>query len=498
MSAGNGQTDADKAWEELTQDDPPDLKYARRQTKVTSAVSVDRPPPHSPECEMGILGCVLISPKECMAEVISRFKAGGVEFYDLRHQTIWNAMVEMYDVGTAIDVITLQQELKNKEMLEQVGGIIYISSLQDSVPSSANLKYYLDFVMEKYHLRRTIQVCTEAVGRVYDYEGEVDQLLDEVSRDIMKVTESREQVGMKGIKDLVASGMTAIENFSQSQGALTGVATGYSDLDKMTKGLQPGEMIVIAARPSMGKTSLAMNIAENVALDQKLPVGVFSLEMTGEALVFRMICSRARVNVRNVTDGFLAERDYPKITNAAGKIAGAPLYIDDTAALSLLQLRAKSRRMVEMYGIKLIVIDYLQLLHIQGRRESRQQEVADISKGIKALAKELGIPIIVLSQLNRDIEHDGKRKPRLSDIRESGAVEQDADLVAFLYKPQITDDESPDYYADAIAVNLLVAKQRNGPTGDVKLTFLKGITRFESAALVSDEDVPEAPRLFSD
>lgn len=447
---------------------------------------------------MGILGCIFLSPMESMATVIERFKGGGVEFYDLRHQTIWNALVDMYDQTIAIDIITLQQYLKDQDMLEQIGGIGYLAALPDAVPSAANMSYYLDFVMDKYHLRKMIQTCIDVVGRVYDYEGEVDELMDEVSRDLMKVTESRDQVGMKGIKDLVQSGMTSIENFSQNQGALTGVASGFSDLDKMTKGFQPGEMIVIAARPSMGKTSLAMNIAENIALDQKLPVGIFSLEMTAEALVFRMICSRARVNVRNVTDGFLSERDYPKLTGAAGKISTAPIYIDDTASLSLLQLRAKGRRMVELYGIKLLVIDYLQLLHIQGRRESRQQEVADISKGVKALAKELGIPIIVLSQLNRDIEHDGKRKPRLSDIRESGAVEQDADLVAFLFKPQILDEEEPDYYADAIAVNLLVAKQRNGPTGEVKLTFLKGITRFESAALMSDEDVPETKNLFSD
>jgi replicative DNA helicase len=251
-------------------------------------------------------------------------------------------------------------------------------------------------------------------------------------------------------------------------------------------------MIVIAARPSMGKTSLAMNIAEHVALELKLPVGVFSLEMTAPSLVLRMLCSRSRVNLRNIREGFLAERDFPKLTGAAGKLANAPLFIDDSAGLSILQLRAKARRMTQQYGIKLFVIDYLQLLHSTARRaENRQQEIADISNGIKALAKELKVPVVVLSQLNRELEKDKNRKPRLSDLRESGAIEQDADLVALLYKPSSGDDEDGGERdeQEAVAVNLLIAKQRNGPTGDVNLTFLKPYTRFESAAKISAEDV---------
>jgi replicative DNA helicase len=275
---------------------------------------------------------------------------------------------------------------------------------------------------------------------------------------------------------------------------LTGVGTGFTDLDKMTSGLHGGEMVVIAARPSMGKTSLAMNIAENVSIDQKLPVGVFSLEMTSESLVLRMLCSRSRVNLRNVRDGFLAERDFPKLTGAAGKLANAPLFIDDSSGLSILQLRAKARRMHQQYAIKLFVIDYLQLLHSTARRaENRQQEIADISNGIKSLAKELNVPIIVLSQLNRELEREKNRKPRLSDLRESGAIEQDADVVGLLYKPSSGDDDeagNPAAEEDAVPVNLLIAKQRNGPTGDVNLTFLKSYTRFESAAKVSEEDVP--------
>jgi replicative DNA helicase len=298
------------------------------------------------------------------------------------------------------------------------------------------------------------------------------------------------------IKDLVKRAINTIEDYHQRQGTLTGIGTGFVDLDKMTTGLHGGEMIVIAARPSVGKTSLAMNIAEHVSIDQKLPVGVFSLEMTAESLVLRMLCSRSRVNLRNVREGFLAERDFPKLTGTAGKLANSLLFIDDSSGLSILQLRAKARRMHQQYGIKLFVIDYLQLLHSTSRRaENRQQEIADISSGIKALAKELNVPVIVLSQLNREVEREKGRPPRLSDLRESGAIEQDADLVGLLYKPtkqgEDEDGVSDAGEGDAIAVNLLIAKQRNGPAGeDVHLTFLKAYTRFESAAKIQAEDVP--------
>jgi replicative DNA helicase len=263
----------------------------------------------------------------------------------------------------------------------------------------------------------------------------------------------------------------------------------------MTTGMHPGEMIVIAARPSVGKTSLAMNIAEHVAIEQRLPVGVFSLEMTADSLVLRMLCSRSRVNLRNIRDGFLVERDFRPLTDNAGKIAGAPLFIDDSSGLSILQLRAKARRMYQQHGIKLFVIDYLQLLNSSSKRvENRQQEISDISGGIKALSKELNVPIIVLSQLNREVEREKGRPPRLSDLRESGAIEQDADLVGLLYRPakQGEDEETAADPSDAIPVNLLIAKQRNGPANeDVNLTFLKHYTRFESAARISDGDVPQ-------
>jgi replicative DNA helicase len=472
-----------------------DLKNLRmRRDSNGSAHSVDRLPPHSPEAEQGVLGCILLSPNECMGECIARLKGGSEVFYDLRHQTIFDVLAEMFDKREAIDVITVHQRLKDRQSLEQVGGIAYLSTLPDVVPSAANLSYYLEIVQEKFLLRKMIRVCTEVVGRVYDYEGEVDTLMDEVERDILRISESRVQAHTNTIKELVKKAINTIEEYHQRQGALTGLGTGFQDLDKMTTGFHGGEMIVIAARPSVGKTSLAMNIAEHVAIEQRLPVGVFSLEMTADSLVLRMLCSRSRVNLRNVREGFLAERDFPKLTGSAGKLASASLFIDDSSGLSILQLRAKARRMHQQYGIKLFVVDYLQLLHSTSRRaENRQQEISDISGGIKALAKELNVPVIVLSQLNREVEREKGRPPRMSDLRESGSIEQDADLVGLLYRPTKGEEEDPtDNTNDAIPVNLLIAKQRNGPAGeDIHLTFLKSYTRFESAAKIQDSDVPQ-------
>jgi replicative DNA helicase len=479
-----------------------DLKKSRRRKNVSTSdpIKLDRLPPHAMDMEQGVLGCQLLSPNECVGEVIEKLKGIGVEaHYDLRHQTIQAELFEMFDSRVPIDVITLQQRLKDRKssggqsLLEQVGGIAYLSQLQDAVPSAANLSYYLDIVREKYLLRKMIQTCTEVVGRVYDYEGEVDALLDEVERDVLRISECRSQPGASTIKDLVQSAINTVESIFERKGSVSGLTTGFADLDRMTDGLHGSEMIVVAARPSLGKTSLACGIVEHVVLESKLPAAIFSLEMSAEALVLRMMCSIARVNLRTIREGFMSESDFPKLTNAAGRLNGAPLFIDDSAGLSILQLRARARRLHQMHGIKLFVIDYLQLLNApsRGRDGNRQQEVADISSGIKALAKELRVPVLVLSQLNRELEKR-EGKPRLSDLRESGSIEQDADLVGLLYKPSAGDDEDGNFEeADGVPINLLIAKQRNGPTGDVNLTFLKSYTRFESAARISDEDVPQ-------
>jgi replicative DNA helicase len=473
----------------------PDFKKPRRQKSTAVDLSkLDRLPPHSIEAEQGVLGCVLLSPTESLGICLEKLKAGSEVFYDLRHQTLFGEFIAMYDARLPIDLITVQQRLRDLNQLDGVGGLAYLSSLMDAVPSAANLAYYLDIVREKHVLRKMLQTCTAVLGRVHEHEGEVDQLLDEVERDILKISQERETITNRGMKDLVRGAIAMIEDYHQRAGGLTGISTGFVDLDKMTSGMHEGEMIVLAARPSMGKTSLAMNIAEHIVVNENLPVGVFSLEMTSESLVMRMLCSLARVNGRSIRDGFLAEADMRKLTGAASKMAKAPLYIDDTPGLSILQLRARARRMWQQHGIKVFIIDYLQLLHSSAKKaqDNRQQEIADISNGVKALAKELKCPVIVLSQLNRELEKDKSRKPRLSDLRESGAIEQDADVVALLYKPSTDDDEDASTERkpqDIIPVNLLIAKQRNGPTGDVNLSFHKGLTRFESAAKISDEDV---------
>ena len=442
-----------------------DLKKTRRQKgerRSASAVpNLDRLPPHAPEAEQGVLGCTLLDPNQCIGECIEKLKDDGkMAFYDLRHQTIYETLTEMFNARKPIDLITVQQNLKDRQLLDQVGGIAYLSQLQDAVPSAANLSYYLDIVREKYLLRKLIQTCTGVVSRVFEYEGEVEALLDEVEKEILRVNESRAQGNMIPINNLVHEAIATIENYFGRNGQLGGLATGFTDLDKMTDGLHGGEMIIVAARPSMGKTSLAMNIAEHVAMELKLPVGVFSLEMSAASLILRMMCSLARVNLRQIREGFMSESDFPKLTNAAGRLSAAKLFIDDTAGLSILQLRARARRMAQQHGIKLFVIDYLQLLNSTARRaqENRQQEIADISSGIKALAKELNVPVIVLSQLNRELEKDKSRKPRLSDLRESGSIEQDADLVGLLYKPDAGDDEdgSP-AESDGVPVNFLIA-----------------------------------------
>ena len=474
-----------------------DLKQSRRQkpARADARPGIDRLPPHSSEAEQGVLGCVLLSPNECMGQCIEKLKGDGHQvFYDLRHQTLYENLALMYDAREAIDVITLQQRLKDQQLLDQIGGIAYLGQLQDAVPSAANLSFYLEILQEKFLLRRMIATCTGVVGRVYDYQGDVETLLDEVEKEILRINESRAQSSTSSIKELVGKAILTVENYFDRKGTLNGLGTGFTDLDRMTDGLHGAEMIVIAARPSMGKTSLAMNIVEHVVLELNQPVGVFSLEMSAESLILRMLCSIARVNLRSIREGFMHETDFPKLTSAAGKLAKSKLLIDDSAGLSILDLRARARRMHQQHGVKLFVIDYLQLLHSTARRsqDNRQQEIADISSGIKALAKELNVPVIVLAQLNRELEKDKSRKPRLSDLRESGAIEQDADLVGLLYKPSSGDDEDgpPPEEADGVPVNLLVAKQRNGPTGDVNLTFLKSYTRFENAAKVSDEDIP--------
>lgn len=817
---------------------PPDLKRTPRQKQAPR--TADRLPPHSTESEIGILGCIFLAPNDVIPRCIEAFPEGGSVFYDLKHLIIYNTCVELWDERSAIDVITVYERLKREDQAETIGGLPFLASLPDKVPSAANASYYIDIVKEKYLLRTAIQTGMDVVQKAYEPDGSFEDVAASVESALITLTQRKSVTGLKPMREAVTEATARFESYMQNRGTLTGIATGFADLDRMTSGLQNSDMIVIAARPSMGKaqpltaqvltptgfvpmgtlkagsfvigsdglptrilgvfpqgklkvytitfsdgtqtqcckdhlwftqtknerrrglngsvkttsqimttlrrgdggmrnhavplvrpvrfnnenqslplhpwllgallgdgslrsknvlfskpeadvqekvkvclpdgdeatvasddgmtlrirrkkrnnepsetakairslglfvfseqkfipqqyllstpqnrlqllrglldtdgfvldcgttvefsssskkladdvawlvrslggicsigktrkpnyshkgerkvgltsyrmliwfpdgtipvssnkqlgkwrfngrkchkailkiepageaecqciavdsidqlyvtddfivthnTALALNIADNVAVTNRLPVGIFSLEMSTAQLVERMICSRARVNMRNVREGFLAERDFPRLTAAMSKLASAPIWIDDTPGLSLLQLRTKMRRMQQQYGIRLFVIDYMQLLHANRQRgDSRQQEISEISRGVKGIAKELNVPVIILSQLNREIEKDKKRRPRLSDLRESGAIEQDADLIGFLFKPRSGDEESYVEPDDAIPVTLAIEKQRNGPTGDVELTFLKSFTRFESAARVSNDD----------
>ncbi len=452
---------------------------------------VHRTLPHSVEAEQGVLGSMLIAPREIIGECVENITAK--HFHVPAHATIYELLVELWNAQKPIDFITLTQTLKDRALLDQVGGPFFVTNLFTFVPTAANVGYYLEIVREKFVLRQIIASCTECAARAYTDQDEVNGLLDEVEQKIFAITEDRAKGEVKTMKDQVMDAIESIEKLYERRGGITGLPSGFAELDKMTDGLHGGEMFVIAARPSMGKTALAMNIAEHVALNAKQPVAIFSLEMSSQQLVQRLLCSRARVNLQRVRDGFLAERDFPNLTLAASRLAESQIYIDDTAGLSILELRAKARRFKAQHDIQLIVIDYLQLLRSSSRRaqDNRQLEIAEISAGLKALSKELAIPVIVLAQLNRNPENrtgDSRGRPRLSDLRESGSIEQDADIVALLVREEYyadTDEEKQEAEGKA---TLIIAKQRNGPVGDVPLTFLKEFTRFEDRARDAEEN----------
>lgn len=453
----------------------------------------DRLPPHDLEAERATLGCVLMDWQTVMPLCIDRIADKADIFYDLRHQKIYGVMVEMYDAQEAIDLVTLSSWLSFQSLLEEVGGLTYLDSMSSSVPSAANVTFYLGILEDKHKARRLIRVGTEAVSRAYNNGDSPDALISQAATDILNLAEdSVPKDDEATIQELVPAAIQQIETWHTAQGVMTGVATGFADLDKMTTGLQGGEMIVIAGRPSLGKTSLAMNIVDHAAVELGLPVGVFSLEMTKHSLAVRLICSRARINSRRIQAGILAATDFPKIVNAAARLNSSQLFINDQAGMSVLALRTRARRMHQQHGIRLLVIDYLQLMSAErSRNDSREQEVSRISKGVKALAKELNIPVIAISQLNRGIEKEKDRRPRMSDLRESGSLEQDADFVGILWRPNLDAEENQD--GSCIPVNLEVCKQRNGPTGTVELTFLREYTRFESAAKVNGEPSYAAP-----
>jgi len=471
---------------------PPQERSRQRsdfREKGAYAPDANRLLPQSQDAELGVLGSVLISPREVMGECIEK-KVTPEHFYTPAHAILFEVLREMYDEGKPIDFILLTQLLRDRQQLDKAGGAAFITSLFTFVPTAANAAFYIEILKEKHTLRQVILSCNEYARRSYEEQEEINSFLDQVETGIFAIAQSRLGDKTFRIKDSVMDALTSLEKLYERKGEITGVPTGFTDFDQMTDGLHAAEMIVIAARPSMGKTAFAMNIAEHVALNVKLPVAIFSLEMSSQQLVQRLLCSQARVNLQKVRDGFMAARDFHNLTVAASKLAESKIFIDDTAGLSILELRAKARRLKAQHDIKLIVIDYLQLLKSPSKRgqENRQLEIAEISSGVKALAKELELPIIVLAQLNRNPEARAGGKPRLSDLRESGSIEQDADLVGLLVRSEYYAEDDEARTETAGEAELIIAKQRNGPVGEVPLTFRKEFTRFEDRARTPENE----------
>ncbi len=446
-------------------------------TDVQNVNFCQRIPPQSIEAEQAVLGSMFID-ENCIGEVIEVIDESC--FYKEEHKTIFKVILELFNKKRSIDLLTITEELKKKGVLEEIGGISYLTFLSETVPTSANAKYYAKIVKEKYIVRSLIQTATKIVQRCYEYSQDVDELLDKVEKMIFEICEKRVESTSSHIKEIVRENIELIDKLYQRKSHVTGIPTGFIDFDIKTAGLQPGDFIVVAGRPSMGKSSFILNIAEYVGCQENLPVVIFSLEMSKHQLVQRLLCSLAGVDAHKLRIGNLNPQDWPRITQAASKLSEVPIFVDDSPALNIFELRAKARRLKANYDIKLIIVDYLQLIRSAQRAESRQQEISEISRGLKALAKELNIPVIAVSQLSRQVEQRQGHKPQLSDLRESGAIEQDADLVALLFREEYY---SPIPENKGIA-EVIIAKQRNGPTGSVFLGFVKEYMKFINLAKI--------------
>lgn len=401
-------------------------------------------------------------------------------FYDEAHRKIYSAILDLYNNRKNVDLVTLSDKLRDDGQLESIGGVPYLSLLIDSVPTAANIEHYAHIVKEKGILRQLIKNATQIVNQCYEAQGDVAEIVDSAEQLIFEISDLKHKQQAIHIKELVKSSIEKIDGLYQRKEHVTGLASGFTEFDRMTSGLQPSDLIIVAGRPSMGKSAFAASILEHIGIDQKRPVAFFSLEMSKEQLVQRMLCSQARVDAHKVRSGFLSPSDWPKLTSAAGRLSASKIFIDDTPAISAMELRAKARRLKAHQGVELLVLDYLQLMRGSFKVESRQQEISEISRSLKALSRELSIPIIALSQLSRAVESRQDHRPQLSDLRESGAIEQDADLVCLLIREE---------YYNASEENkgiaeIIIAKQRNGPTGSVKLSFIKEYMRFENLAHV--------------
>jgi len=447
---------------------------------------IERIPPQNLEAERAVLGGMLLEPE---ASTMAVEIVAAENFYRPAHGKIFYAMLTLFNKREPIDVMTLSEELRKEGDLDAVGGIAALTDLVDSTPSAANIEHYARIVLDKYILRQLIRASTDIAEDAYTASREADAILDAAEQKIFKISESRVSQGFVHIKDVLKERFDEIQRVHETRISVTGLASGFIDLDKYTAGFHPSDMVIIAGRPSMGKTSFALNIAQHVGLLERKPVAIFSLEMSKELLVQRLLCSEGQVDAQKVRSGFTSSKDIERLTNAAGLLSEAPIFIDDTPAISTLDMRARARRLKSEHDVALVIIDYLQLARCSERSENRQQEISSISRSLKALAKELSIPIIALSQLSRAVEaRGGDRRPMLSDLRESGAIEQDADLVLFLYRAEFYDPDDPDKQGKA---ELIIGKQRNGPTGTVPLVFEKTYTRFHSAAQGGAAEQPE-------
>lgn len=406
------------------------------------------------------------------------------DYYRTAHQKIYNTMLKLNDHGKAVDVVTVTEELAAAKDLEDVGGVTYLTELAESVPTAANIEYYARIVEEKSLLRRLIRTATTIAQEGYNREDEVDALLNEAEKSIMEVAQRKNTSAFHNIKDVLVRTYDNIEMLHNRKGDVTGIPTGFAELDHMTAGFQRNDLIIVAARPSVGKTAFALNIAQNVATKTDENVAIFSLEMGAEQLVMRMLCAEGNINAQNLRTGSLTDEDWRKLTMAMGSLSNSGIYIDDTPGVRIGEIRSKCRRLKQEHGLGMILIDYLQLIQGSGRSgENRQQEVSEISRSLKALARELEVPVIALSQLSRGVEQRQDKRPMMSDIRESGSIEQDADIVAFLYRDDYYDKESE----NKNIIEIIIAKQRNGPVGTVQLAFVKEYNKFVNLERRFDE-----------
>jgi replicative DNA helicase len=432
--------------------------------------------PHSDDAERSVIAAALLDNQQFhrAQEIL-----GHDAFYSPRHRKIFTALENLSETGVALDLVTLKDELERMGDLEVCGGPAYLAALLDGIPRSTNVDHYARIVKEKSILRNLVRSAQEILFQAMEGRGSTEQVLDDAERSIFRVAEDRLKSGFVPIKEVAERSLKVIEELTQRQELITGVPTDFAVLDEMTAGLQPSDLVILAGRPSMGKTAFALNLAANAALRHGRSVGIFSLEMSHQQLFFRLLCSEARVDAHRLRTGRVNHEDWQRIIKAYDALARAPIFIDDTPGVGIMEVRAKTRRLKLEKGLDLLALDYLQLMRGRSRYDNRQQEISDISRSLKELAKELQVPVLALSQLSRAPEQrGGDRRPQLSDLRESGAIEQDADVVLFLYREEVYKKNDPDLKGRA---ELIVGKQRNGPLGTVKLYFIRELTRFETA-----------------